>query len=219
MKEVFSKGVAFILEGATEKVFYIALLEHFCKKHTGYLLEKRNNTETGEVFYVLSCENYCVIIKLYVVGTISQVTNSGIWFQRACYEEHKSTEWTVFLCYDTDSYTADISKFHEGDWKELRNSLGSSKAKEIIDLAAQADIEDIMLVDEENIFSFLEIEPRAIPSGRKGKVKMKNLFRDAKKAYHAGDRAKALVEVLNFDKLVKDSPVELSEVERVCFMK
>lgn len=32
MKERFEKGIAFILEGETEKVFYLSLLKHLCKK-------------------------------------------------------------------------------------------------------------------------------------------------------------------------------------------
>ena len=33
MKYTFDKGIAFILEGATEKVFYLSLLNHLCKKY------------------------------------------------------------------------------------------------------------------------------------------------------------------------------------------
>lgn len=35
MKEKFSRGIAFILEGDTEKVFYRELLEFYVSKHPG----------------------------------------------------------------------------------------------------------------------------------------------------------------------------------------
>ena len=39
----------------------------------------------------------------------------------------------------------EISKFYEGDWAILRSSL--KRATQIFDIAASADIEDIMLID------------------------------------------------------------------------
>lgn len=54
MKENISRGVAFLLEGDTEKVFYLALLEYFRKKHAGWTLTKTADPKLGEVHYLLS---------------------------------------------------------------------------------------------------------------------------------------------------------------------
>ena len=86
-------------------------------------------------------------------------------------------------------------------------------------MAAQADIEDIMLVDVDSIFKFLSMNPVTVPSGSKGKMKMKKLFRlkGPGVAYHEGTRAEPLIKSLNFEKIIKDSPVPLVEIEKECF--
>lgn len=39
MADCFEKGIAFILEGDTEKVFYISLLKHLCEKYDRVVLD------------------------------------------------------------------------------------------------------------------------------------------------------------------------------------
>lgn len=219
MDKEYSKGIAFIFEGDTEKVFYLALLQHLCRKHPGFFLSKNANPSTGEIYYVLESEKGKSLIKTFVVGTVSQLTNSGAWFASKCHISYKSLEWTVILCYDTDEYLSSFTKYQEGDWKELRKSLKKSKAKTIIDMAANADIEDAMLLDSDSIFSFLDMPICDIPTGSKGKRRMKKLFRlkGLGVAYHEGERARPLIEALNFDTIISKSPLPLSELERICF--
>ena len=50
MGECFEKGIAFVLEGDTEKVFYLALLNHLCKKYEGLSFEKNIDPNSGEIF-------------------------------------------------------------------------------------------------------------------------------------------------------------------------
>lgn len=221
MNEDFSRGVAFILEGDTEKVFYLALLEHFCKKHSGWDLTKINDSKLGEVYYALMSEERNIVIKIFVVGTISQLAHSGTWFENRCHKAYPSLKWTVFLCYDTDDYMPNITKFYEGDWDELRKRLAKSKAHEVIDLAAQADIEDIMLLDCDGIFKFLGIAPCPIPPGSKGKRKMKRLFRllGPGSAYHEGMRAKGLIDALDLDLIIKSAPLDFQKIEKACFFE
>ncbi len=219
MGDCFEKGVAFILEGDTEKVFYLTLLKHLCGKYNGISINKQTDNNSGEIFYTIGNAEHSVLIKFNVVGTISQITNSGSWFEKRCYGQHKSLTWTVFLCYDTDNYTPNISKFYEDDWKELRKNISKRKSCSIIDLAAQADIEDIMLVDADGVFKFLDMSPIPIPSGSKGKAKMKKIFR-AKKlgcAYHEGSRAEDLINALDLDKIISNSPVPLEKIQEECF--
>ncbi|MDO4515916.1 MAG: hypothetical protein Q4C76_02110 [Bacillota bacterium] len=196
-------------------------LHHYtaAAKHDGVTFEKNTDSASGEIFYTLGTPEKKVLIMFNVVGTISQITNSSNWFEKRCYGRFKNLEWVVFLCYDTDNYTPNISKFYEGDWKELCKTISKHRSCSIIDLAAQADIEDIMLLDEDNIFKFLEMPPIPIPAGSKGKMKMKKLFRAKGRgcAYHEGNRAEPLINALDFDKIISSSPVPLSQIELKCF--
>lgn len=219
MEECFEKGIAFVLEGDTEKVFYLALLNHLCEKHEGVFLEKQIDPNCGEIFYTIKNDSCKVLIMFNVVGAISQVVNSGSWFEKRCYGQHKNIDWTVFLCYDTDNYMPNISKFYEGDWKELRKAISKHRSCSIIDLAAQADIEDIMLVDSDGVFKFLDMAPTAIAPASKGKNKMRSIFRSKGRgcAYHAGERAEPLIRSLDFDKIISLSPVPLNRIQSECF--
>ena len=219
MKNTYIKGVAFIFEGDTEKVFYTVWLEHMCKKH-GYTLTKQLDVDSGEIYFVLENESSKILVKMNVVGTISQLTNSGAWFTSKCYSKNKKLEWNVILCYDTDDYKEDFSKFQEGDWEELRKTLTKKSTTKILDMAANADIEDTMLLDTNSIFEFLEMEPRLIPSGSKGKMRMKKLFRSKGYgvAYHEGKRAETLIKALDFDVIMQKSTLPFAELEAICFL-
>lgn len=213
----FDRAVAFIFEGDTEKIFYINMLKYFASQHFNATLEKVE--DDGETFYVARDEENSVLIKVNRVGTISQVTNSGAWFLNRCQHQYKGLNWTVFLCYDTDKYQEDVSKFYEGDWLCLRKQLEQSGKNIVIDLAAKADIEDIMLLDSDGVFAYLGIAPCEIPTGGKGKSKMKKIFRmkGEGSAYHEGNRAKPLIEALNIKKIIDNSSIPFSKIDEVIF--
>jgi len=212
----YCKGIAFIFEGQTEKVFYKSILEYFCSVHIGYTFQQIFDPISLEVCYLLKKDEKTKLIKMNTVGTITQITNSGIWFNSFCIQRHTDIAWSVFLCYDTDSYNLDITKYHEGDWKDLRKSL--KNADEIVDLAANADIEDIMLCDFNGVCTFLgsSTEPQ-MPTGRKGKAKMKKLFRQFGQFYHEGDRAKPLIDSLNKEIIISTSSIPFNKIEELCF--
>ena len=217
MDESLTKGIAFILEGDTEKEFYWALLNHFCSKHPGSYLNRIQLDD--DIYYHLkmsSSNDYSILIKPYVLNSISNISHAAAWFKTQCRKKYSPLNWTVFLCYDTDSYNDDITKFYEGDWSILRKKLKPAK---IIDLSAKADIEDIMLLDENSIFKYLGIEPREIPNGKKGKTRLKRLFRCAGSgvAYHSGTRAKELINSLDFDLIISRAPINLTIIETICF--
>ena len=141
----FTEGVAFIYEGQTERVFYQAIVEHYLSKHEGYRLIKEQDVMSKEYRIVISNNNETVVVKTFTVGTIIAHTRAAAnWFRNNCRQRHKEIPWTTFLCYDTDSHTRDVSQFQEGDWKELRKAIQRNKRTSIIDLAASADIEDII---------------------------------------------------------------------------
>ncbi len=216
----FSKALAFILEGPTEKIFYLQMIDFFCRSHPGSKLQKNIDDNSGEIYYTVSTEKESVLIKLNVVGTVSQMTNSAAWFFNRCIGMHKYVDWSVFLCYDTDSYQDNVSKFYEGDWKRLRNNIERSHCRKIVDLAAKADIEDTMLLDSYSIFRYLEMEPVAIPLANKGKTKMKKIFRLKGQgvAYHEGERAFDLIRSLNMQTIIDNSPIPFAEIEKSIFM-
>lgn len=219
MQKEYIYGAAFILEGETEKYFYQELLRYYCSIYPDISFVKNENAENGEVLYYLCQGERKVLIKFNVVGTISQVVNVGDWFNNKCLLQHKGISWTAFLCYDTDDYTPNISKFYEGDWKELRKKLSKGGRSIIVDIAARADIEDIMLLDLEGVFRYVGVPLCELPSGGKGKSRMKKIFRmkGPGSAYHAGERALPLIKALDFGKIIASSTLPLGEIENKCF--
>ena len=49
--------------------------------------------------------------------------------------------------------------------------------------------------------------------GRKGKAKMKALYRSAGRAYHEGERAKDMISKLDFSKITQSAPIKLAELK------
>lgn len=208
--EEYSRGFAFIVEGATEKVFYSEYVLHVAHIR-GISVTKVDSIDF--VDFVLEKEGRKALVKFRDVGTVSQMPNAGAWFQRACLRKYGSTPWHVFLAYDTDEYNCPITKFHDGDWAILRNDLQG--AETVTDLAANADIEDVMLCDLEGVLRFLGLPLNTpLPRGGKGKSKMKKLHRKVApyNAYHAGTKSRDLVRALDFDKLTRLSPVPLTSI-------
>lgn len=212
----YSFGVAFIMEGATEKVFYSEFMRHLADRH-GAAIDKLENDE-GIASVLLRQDGVSVLVKMDSVGTVTQVANSGVWFERACAARY-AIPWIVFLCYDTDEYHSNVTKFQEGDWARLRSRIGS-RSRRIIDLAASADIEDIMLSDYRGVLSYLGLpEDTPLPTGGKGKIKMKKLFRMValNRPYHEGPRALPLIKSLDMEAIERAAPVPLDELEKVLF--
>lgn len=215
MEKKYKYGYAFVLEGDTEKEFYYALLEHLCKKHDA-TISRIVDTTSPDISYELQMGDEVVLIKFNTVNTITQVPRTGKWFNIQCVSKYGSgILWYVFLCYDKDDYKEDISKFHEGDWAVLRKSL--KKAKQIVDVAAAADIEDVMLQDINHVCHFLGCSPPVTLVGKKGKSKMKNLFKEHGMYYHEGKRARDLIGALDMDFLIDINIVPLKEIERLLF--
>lgn len=215
MDGVFGKGIAFILEGDTEKEFYLSLLNFLCGKY-GVQINREITDDTPDIVYTIQKGSEVLLIKFHTVNSVENMPRSGKWFTSQCVSKYKGKhDWYVFLCYDTDNYKNDVSKFHEGDWAELRAKL--KKAKGIIDIAAAADIEDIMLQDLEGVCAYLGCTPPVTLQGSKGKRKMKKLFRDHGQYYHEGTRARSLIDSLDMQKLIDSGSVPLIEIERLCF--
>lgn len=198
-------GIAIIAEGETEAVFYEEFLRWACDSLG------RNCSDIDVLDYRVDGSRG-TLVRIHVVGSVSQMTNSETWFYRSCRDKYPELEWTALLAYDTDGYNAPVSKFHEGDWLRLRHEVG--KAATVIDLAAVADIEDIMLCDYIGVMKYLSLPlDTPVPCGGKGKSKMKKLFKkkEAFTHYHEGERARPLIQALDFNVLMDRSPIPLRE--------
>lgn len=208
MNMSYTKGIAFIMEGSTEKVFYRSFMTWLANRQ-GCKFEKIDALDTGEVLFEWINGDETILIKINVVGAVTQLVHSGKWFSNTCAKRYRIS-WNVYLCYDTDSHDYDISKFYRDDWKLLREELKKSKAKKIVDLAARADIEDVMLIDLLGICRYLGIAPPEKLAGRKGKAKMKALYRSCGKTYHEGEKSADMVEKINYEKIIRDGPIPLN---------
>ena len=221
MENSYEQGFAFILEAATELAFYDILLNFLAERHPECKLEKRTSDEIYEPFYVVQGPFGTRVIRMNAVGTITQIKNSVHWFQNTCiHAKGKKIPWTVFLCYDTDSYNADITKFYEDDWKNFRKEISKgSRTVKIIDLAASAEIEDVFLLDLHGISQFLGLEedlkPEDVPNGHKGSARLKQLILKQRQlnrtmvVYHKGERAKNLIKFLDLQKIMESDLLPL----------
>ena len=103
------------------------------------------------------------------------------------------------------------------DTQEDRYAITSANGEKVVDLAAKADIEDVMLCDLPGVLSFLGLPPETeMPPGNKGKTKLKKLYRKVapNKAYHSGERAKDLISHLDMAEIRASAPVPLGEIDR-----
>lgn len=216
----FDYGIAFIVEGATERVFY----EHYIRKMAGDKCigppeALQHDGDRDDLF--IAGNKGSVLVRFNNVGTVTQMPNSAAWFKRACYAKWPTVPWTVFLCYDTDSYHAPVTKFQSESWALLRNDL-EDVAEDVIDIAAAADIEDVMLADFGGVLRYLELDASTpLPSGGKGKSKMKKLFkmRSVRQPYHEGEKALPLIQALDMGVILAAAPVPLHRINAACGLR
>lgn len=208
----FDAGIAFIVEGHTERVFYSEYINHLSES-MHFEIKKVDSADTED--YAITLHNHRIYLRINNVGSVSQIANAGVWFKRSCIAR-EDMPWYVFLAYDTDSHSYPITKFHEGDWARLREGLSS--ASDVIDLAAEADIEDVMLCDSKGVLAYLGLpETTEIPRGGKGKSRMKRLYKSRCQfePYQAGSRAREMIKALDFDHLEREAPVDLRRIREV----
>ncbi len=202
------------MEGETEKVFYHEYLASLCRSR-GFILSKDEDSQE-DMYEIDLGDGEKAIVMLWASNSVSQMVSGSIWFRRACAASYPEVEWTAFLCYDTDEYNSRITRFHEGDWSELRKDIDDSALK-VVDMAAEADIEDIMLCDYGSVLEFLGLPADTpLPNGNKGKTKLKKLHRMVAPnvAYHEGARARSLIRSLNMDEIKRNTSIPLDEIDK-----
>lgn len=216
MATTYDAGWVFICEGSTEKTFYICLLEFLCQKY-GVTIQKVALNDGLDIVHEIHFPSKVCIIKIYDAGALTNMPKAGKWFEEECVKRYlmKRSLWSVFLCYDTDGYQQDITPYYEGDWKTLREKIG--KAEQIVDLAAAADMEDVLLADLDGICEYLGIAHQSASSlsGRKGSSKMKALFRSHGQAYHKGERAETLIKALDMQKIIDTAVIPLKVIDEL----
>lgn len=116
--------------------------------------------------------------------------------------------WTVVLCYDTDG---DVSlNLDTRAWKRFGGDLANPKLPEMY-LAADADIEGVMFADIQGVRHFLGLPDNVEPKGRKGKTKLRSLYKavDVTRPYKAGERARDLICSLAFEIIEEGAPMNI----------
>lgn len=213
---LYCSGIALIMEGDTEKYFYEEVLNRICEDNDIQLTKEEDNDELSD-FFILSKKEKKIVLKMKNAETITQITNQYLWFKNYCIEKFNNI-WHVVLCYDTDGNN--YSAFTNDDWKTLRNNISKHKnVKTILDCTADRDIEDLFLIDLEGVLLFLGIDNLVKLEdlrGRKGKVKMKNLYTDyTELTYHEGKRALPLIKSLNIRKIINHSNNNINKLEEI----
>lgn len=90
------------------------------------------------------------------------------------------------------------------------------KGVKIYDFASCADIEDLFLLDFGGVCKFLGLPSATkMPSGNKGKSKIKKLFRLAGSYYHPGERAEDLIKALDMRTVVQKSSLPFQKLENI----
>lgn len=209
-------GLAFVCEGSTEKVFYRVYVERACEEAG---LDCRGGRVMDTATLEVRGPRGAVAVLFHSMNSVSQMPHVASWFRGVCLPLYEGVPWHVFLCYDTDEYNADITRFHEGDWAEMRRAL-APHVEEVVELAAAADIEDVMLADLPGVLRFLGLPgDTPMPYGKSGKAKLGKLFRQSSRcrAYHKGDRARPLIEALDMDTVRASAPqgIDLTAVDRL----
>lgn len=217
-QNLYNSGLALIMEGATEKFFYLEILRYICKKHNITISKEKFDSMTLLEYYELSKDNVVILLNIKNAETITQMTNQFEWFKNFCADKHPKINWNVFLCYDTDGNS--ISIFHESDWNDLRTQINKFRnVNVLVDCRANMDIEDIFLIDIDGIKKFLGISKNTeiVLRGKKGKAKLKNLYNDyaPDKRYHEGKRALPLIQSLNLQKIINDPSNNIDDLEKI----
>ena len=85
----FTRGIAFICEGQTERVFYHSMLDHYLSKHSEYCLEEELDSKTNEYQLVIKKDQQAILIKTFTVGTIITHTHAPVsWFKNNCKQQY-----------------------------------------------------------------------------------------------------------------------------------
>ncbi|MBP3883619.1 MAG: hypothetical protein J6D54_01600 [Olsenella sp.] len=212
--EDFERGFAFVAEGPTERVFYFEYLKWCCLVERDSTMTRLPNKDV-----VIETRSGRVLVQFNVMGAVSSVPNAASWVQSRPLR-FPGIPWTVVLCYDTDG--DESLSLETRAWKRFRRELAETDV-DVIDLAADADIEDVMLADIEGVRRFLDLGSDVEPHGRKGKAKLKSLYKASckasgpRRAYKSGEKAEGLIRSLSFEVIEERSPLHIARLRAAVF--
>lgn len=197
--------IAFICEGETEEVFYKTLVQKYSMIMKA---EHYGNDNLDGTAIIIRTEEKSVRISFKCTSTCSQITNQVEWIRNEYADKIRNRDICIYICYDTDSYREDITRFEEGDWEYFIKQIEKISGEiNIIQLAAKAQIEDIMLIDKNGIKKYLGLTEIAIPNKSKGKYKMREVFKQANKCYREGYRSERFINSLDFEYICKNCEI------------
>ncbi len=160
--------------------------------------------------YLLRIGGRRVLVKFNVMGSVSSIPKATAWIRSTC-RMTALTPWTVVLCYDTDGDSS--LSLNTRAWQRFRQDLKQMELP-VVDLAADADIEDVMLADIGNVRKYLGLGDDVAPRGKKGKSKLNSLFKaaDVTRPYHEGEKSRDLIRHLDFAAIEAEAPIELKKL-------
>lgn len=123
---------------------------------------------------------------------------------------------TVVFCCDADG---DVSpNLNTRAWKRFGRDLANLKLP-VVDLIADADIEDVTLVGIQGMRRFLGLPDNAEPKGRKGKTRLGSLYKavDVTRPHEAGERAHHLICCLSIKAIEEGVLMNMKALRQVVF--
>lgn len=186
--------VVVFVEGATEVVFYQALI---------YYLSK---------IRVSKISNYKIINAKGIGRFESKVPAK---FKNEIVPKHQDCKIAVCCCYDTD-----VFKFKSKppiNWDRVIRKLKENGASDVKLVKAKKMIEDWFLKDLDGLCTFLKIKkPRKI-NGSNGNQKMIALFKRSGKVYQKGTYCYKFIENLNLELIYNRVKTELIQLDKLLF--
>ena len=176
-----SKCLVFFVEGDTEVEFYKRIVSNARQFHP----EKRFNTN----------------IEYKNVKGVGGFKNIALRkFEKEIKTKYSSDyEFTIVLCSDTDVF--EFAQKPPIKWKEIKEELKKSGAKNIIHIQAKRSIEDWFLYDLEGILGFLRLNKKIRATGKNGYEKLQHLYKQANKVYYKGIKSNGMIARLNIEKI------------------
>lgn len=177
------KLFCFYTEGETDLAFYNILLENMkqkskSKKFSADRLEKQNIKGIGNFQNKL----------------LRKFRNEIMPFKKEGYSI------VVFLCYDKDVFV--FSQQPPIDRRKLAKELKQYGADDVIHVVANKSIEDIFLIDEENIVSFLHLKIKNKKSNdESGYYRLSKMYKQANLIYVKGEKVEEFVKKLDIEKI------------------
>jgi len=192
--------ILFIVEGATDKLFYKKLVAIIIKK------------------YQLSCCKFD-FINLKGVGNFKSKALAK--YKNEICPKYKGFNHFVFLAYDSDVF--EFNRKPPVDWDAIENDFRALGLQNIEQLKCEKNIEDLFIIDVANVCNGLKIRVPQKLTGSTGLEKINGLFKRADKIYQKGYSGEDFINKLDINLILEQKSafftVLINLVKRVCVSK